>query len=176
MNTGFKTNMKVILNQTVPKVGKAGTVVTVKDGFARNFLFARGLAIVADKNQLKALEGRNARVAAKTAGARSAAEDVKSQLDGKTVRIAGQVGKGQAKLFGAITSQDVQAAIKSQLGVEVDRKKIALVEPIKKLGQHSVEIDLHQSVDATVTVEVYDPAAPAPKPAPVAEDLEAVPA
>jgi large subunit ribosomal protein L9 len=152
--------MKVILNQTVPKVGKAGSVVTVKDGFARNYLFARGLAIVADKNQIKALEIRNARVAAKSAGLVTAAEDVRAALDGKTVRIAGQVGKGQGKLFGAITSQDVANAIKSQLGIEVDRKKIALVEPIKRLGHHPVEIDLHHSVDAVVDVEVYDPTSP----------------
>jgi large subunit ribosomal protein L9 len=152
--------MKVILNQTVPKVGKAGTVVVVKDGFARNYLFPRSLAILADKNQLKALEHRAARVAEKTAGQRSGAETTRDQLNGKTVRIAGQVGAAQGKLFGAITSQDVVDAIKSQLGVEVDRKKVALIEPIKRLGVHEVEIDLHHDVDAKVSVEVYDPAAP----------------
>src|SRR5688500_6246538 len=166
--------MKVILNQTVPKVGKAGTVVTVADGFARNYLFARGLAVVADKKQVEALDKRNARVAERTAGEKSAAEGVREQLDGKVVRIEGQVGKGQGKLFGAITSQDVVDAIQKQLGIVVDRKKVALVEPIKKLGNHEVEIDLHHAVDAKVTVEVFDPTAPvvAPTPAPAEESAE----
>jgi len=161
--------MKIILTQTVPKVGKQGTVTNVADGFARNYLFPRGLAIVADKKQIEALGKRNERVAAKTAGEKAAAEDLKTKLDGKTVRIAGQVGKGQGKLFGAITSQDVANAIKSQLGFDIDRKKIALVEPIKKLGAQPVEIDLHHSVDAIITVEVYDPTAPVAAPAPAEE-------
>lgn len=152
--------MKVILTQTVPKVGKEGTVVTVADGFARNYLFPRSLAIVADKNQLRALEIRNVRLAAKSADAKTAAEALKAQIDGKTVRIAGQVGKDHGKLFGAITSQNVSDAIRKQLGVEVDKRSVGLIEPIKKLGLHVVEIDLHREVDATVTVNVFDPAAP----------------
>ena len=146
--------MKVILNQTVPKVGKEGTVITVADGFARNYLFPRGLAVVADKNQIRGLEIRNARVAAKSADQKAAAEALKETINGKTVRIAGQVGKVQGKLFGAITSQNVADAIKSQLGVSLDKKNIALIEPIKKLGVHDVEVDLHREVDAKVNVEV----------------------
>jgi len=152
--------MKVILNQTVPKVGKEGTVVTVADGFARNYLFPRKLAIVADKNQLKALEIRNVRLAAKSADAKTAAEAIKLQIHEKTVRIAGQVGKVQGKLFGAITSQNVADAVKSQLGVAVEKRNIALVEPIKRLGQHVVDVDLHRDVDAKIIVHVFDPAAP----------------
>jgi len=164
--------MKVILTQTVPKVGKQGTVANVADGFARNYLFPRGFAIVADKKQLEALDKRNARVAVKTAGEKTAAEGLRDSIDGKTVRIPGQVGKGQGKLFGAITSQDVADAVKKQLGVEVDRRKIALVEPIKKLGLHVVEIDLHRDVDAKITVDVFDPTAPVPVVAPEPEDDE----
>lgn len=167
--------MKVILNQTVPKVGKAGTVVVVKDGFARNYLFPRQLAILADKNQIKALELRNARVAERTAGAKAGAEGVREQLNGKTVRIAGQVGAGQSKLFGAITSQNVVEAIKAQLGVEVDRKKVALHEPIKRLGRQDVEIDLHHDVDAKIVVEVYDPAAVVAAPKTDSEEELALP-
>ncbi|HSI71561.1 MAG TPA: 50S ribosomal protein L9 [Fimbriimonas sp.] len=168
--------MKVILNSTVPKVGKAGTVVTVADGFARNYLFPRGLAIVADKRQIRALELRTARVAAKSAGQKTEAEAVREKLHGQTVRIEGQVGKGQGKLFGAVTSQDVVDAIQKQLGIAVEKKKIALVEPIKKLGTTDVEIDLHREVDAIVHVEVYDPAAPVAAPAveaPAAEEVAA---
>jgi large subunit ribosomal protein L9 len=158
--------MKVILNQTVPKVGKEGTVVTVADGFARNYLFPRGLAILADRKQVAALAKRNERLAEKLAGLKADAEKTKESLEGKTVRIEGKVGASAGKLFGAITSQDVADAIKSQLGVTIDRKHIAMVEPIKRLGKHAVMIDLHRDVDAHITVEVFDPNAPVQEEAP----------
>ncbi len=160
--------MKVILNQTVPKLGKALSVVNVADGYARNYLFPRGLAIVADKKQIISLERRLSRIAAKTAGEKAAAEALREQLNGKVVRIAAQVGAAQGKLFGSITSADVADAIKAQLGHTVEKKNVALIEPIKKLGFHDVEVDLHHSVDAHIKVEVYDPAAPVAA-APVAE-------
>ncbi|HJP81954.1 MAG TPA: 50S ribosomal protein L9 [Fimbriimonadaceae bacterium] len=169
--------MKVILNQTVPKVGKEGTVVNVADGYARNYLFPRGLAVLADKNQITALERRQAKVAEKTAGQKSSAESLKELLDGKTVRVEGKVGKDTGKLFGAITSQDVVDLIKSQLGQTIDKKQIALIEPIKRLGVHDVELDLHPQVDAHLKVEVYDPNAvvetPTEPEAPAAELVEA---
>jgi large subunit ribosomal protein L9 len=152
--------MKVILNKTVPKVGKEGDVVNVADGYARNFLFPRGLAVLAEKNQLKALEQRHARMDAKTADQKAAAEGLKEKLDGKEIRIQGKVGAAAGKLFGAITSQDVADAIKDQLKVSLEKKQVALVEPIKKLGKHQVLLDLHRSVDAHVTVDVFDPNAP----------------
>lgn len=153
--------MKVILNTTVPKLGKEGQIVNVADGYARNYLFPRGLAIVADKNQIKAWEKRQARLAAKLAEGLAAAQALKEELDGKTIRIAGKVGKDSTKLFGAVTSQDIADAIKEQLGKDLDRKKIALIEPIKRLGTHQIHIDLHRDVDAFVTLEVYDPEAEA---------------
>ncbi|MEA2552559.1 MAG: large subunit ribosomal protein, partial [Fimbriimonadaceae bacterium] len=95
-----------------------------------------------------------------TAEQKTSAEDTKERLDKQTVRIEGKVGASVGKLFGAITSQDVVDAIKDQLGVQLDKKQVALVEPIKRLGKHEVMLDLHRSVDAHVTVEVYDPNAP----------------
>ena len=160
--------MKVILNTTVPKVGKEGQVVSVADGFAKNFLFPRGLAIVADKRQVAALEKRHAKLAAKLSEGKSAAETFKEGLDGKTVRIPGKVGRDSTKLFGAITSQDVADAVKAQLSHDLDKRRIALVEPIKRLGVHQVHLDLHRDVDAIITVEVYDPEAPVVQ-APVTE-------
>lgn len=164
--------MKIILLQTVPKVGKEGTVANVADGFARNFLFPRGLAIIADKKQIDALEKRNARVAAKTAGQKADAEALRERLNGQTVRIPGQVGNAAGKLFGAITSADIVEAIKSQLNLSVDRKQVALIEPIKRLGTVDVEIDLHREVDARVHVVVFDPTAPVETPAPAEETDE----
>lgn len=151
--------MKVILNTTVPKLGKEGQIVTVADGYARNYLFPRGLAIVADKNQVRALEKKQARMAAKIAEGHASAEALKEELDGKTIRIAAKVGRDSTKLFGAVTSQDIADAIKEQLGKELDRKKIALIEPIKRLGSHQIHLDLHRDVDAFVTLEVFDPEA-----------------
>lgn len=150
--------MKVILNQTVPKVGKAGTVVTVADGFARNYLFPRGLAIVAERNQVAALDRRNAKAAEKVAGLKTDAEAVKAKLDGQAIKIETKVGADGVRLNGAITSQNIADAIKAQLGVELEKKQVALHDPIKRLGTFSVELDLHSSVDATVSVEVFDPA------------------
>lgn len=152
--------MKVILNQTVPKVGKQGQVVTVADGYARNYLFPRGLAVLAERRQIAALEKRMAKVAEKTAHLKTDAETLKEKLDGQTVRIEGKVGRDSTKLFGAITSQDVIDAIQAQLGVTVDKKQVALIEPIRRLGNHAVELDLHRDVDAHLTVTVFDPNAP----------------
>jgi len=152
--------MKVILNKTVPKVGKEGQIVNVSDGFARNFLFPRQLAIVAEKNQIAALERRHAKSAAKRAEGLTAAQQDAEKLNGQSIRIQGKVGT-TGRLFGAITAQDVADAIKAQLGQEVDRRKIALVQPIKRLGIHPVQLDLHHDVDAIVKVEVFDPEAPA---------------
>lgn len=172
--------MKVILNQTVPKVGKEGQVVTVADGFARNYLFPRKLAIYADKNQVKALERRMERVAAKDAQTVTSAEGLKEKLDGQSVRIEGKVGKETGKLFGAITSQDIVDAVKAQLGQTIDKKNVALIEPIKRLGKHQIHIDLHRQVDAFIDVVVFDPSVPeeaevAPAEEAAAPESESVP-
>ena len=149
--------MKVILNQTVPKVGKAGTVVTVADGFARNYLFPRGLAVVAYKSQLASLEKRNDRLAAKTAAQKADAEALKAKLDGQTVKVEAKVGADGIRLIGAVTSQNITDALNSQHGVSLEKKQVALHDPIKRLGDYTIELDLHMSVDAKVTVNVFDP-------------------
>ena len=149
--------MKVILNQTVPKVGKEGQVVTVAGGFARNFLFPRGLAVVADRGQIKALAARQARVDAKLAETKAGAETLKEKLHDMAIKIEGKPGRDDTKLFGAITSEKIADAIKEQLGVSVEKKQVGLLEPIKRLGKYSIEIDLHRDVDATVHLTVFDP-------------------
>lgn len=152
--------MKVILKQLVPNVGKEGQVVNVRNGYARNFLFPRGLAIVADDNQLRALERRHAKAEAKLAAGKTDAESSALAINGKVVRIAGKVGKETGKLFGAVTAQDVADAIKEQLKVAVERKQVGVLHPIKRLGDTPVTVDLHRDVDATVVVRVFDPANP----------------
>lgn len=150
--------MKVILKQSVPKVGKEGQVVRVKDGFARNFLFPQGMAVVADKAQLKVLEARNARMAKTLEETKAAAQTQAEKLDGKRIRIEVRSGAGQ-RLFGAVTSQDIADAIKAQLGVEIDKKIVGILQPIKQLGHYAIEIDLHRHVDCRVHVDIVDPVA-----------------
>lgn len=152
--------MKVILHQTVPKLGKQGQIVNVADGYARNYLFPRGMAVLADKAQLAAYERRKVKLDAKHAETRAEAESIKAKLDGKSVKIEGHAGKESTKLFGAVTSQDVADAIKDQLGIELEKKQIGILLPIKRLGNHEIEIDLHRDVDAKVIVEIFDPTQP----------------
>lgn len=152
--------MKVILKQLVPNLGKEGQVVTVRDGYARNYLFPRGLATLADKSQLKVLELRNAKLASKLADTKSTAVALGEKLNGQSVEIEAKVGKDQTRLFGAITSQDIVDALKKKHGVDLEKKQIGLLEPIKRLGHYVVELDLHREVDAKIDVHVFDPAAP----------------
>lgn len=150
--------MRVILKQTVPKVGKEGQVVRVKDGFARNFLFPRGMAVVADKSQIKVLEARNKRLEAQLAETKAAADAIGEKMNGKDVQMEVRAGTGQ-RLFGAVTSQDIADAIKEQLGVEVERKSVGILQPIKQLGHFSIEIDMHRHVDCRIMLHVVDPVA-----------------
>ena len=149
--------MKVILKQSVPKVGKEGQVVVVKDGFARNYLFPRKMAIVADKNQMGVLARRNAKIEAELAGTKAAAEVIKEKLHGQVLMIEGHVGKDTGKLFGAITSQDIADTIKAKYGVDLEKRVVLLAQPIKQLGNHTVDIDIHRQVDIRMTVRVFDP-------------------
>ncbi|MBS1707116.1 MAG: 50S ribosomal protein L9 [Armatimonadetes bacterium] len=148
--------MKVILKQAVPKLGKEGQVVNVKDGYARNFLFPQGIAILADKTQIEVLARRNAKVAQALADTKASAEATKAKIDGAYVKIAQKVGKDGVRLFGAVTSQDVADAVKAQLGVDVEKKAVLLVMPIKRLGVHDVELDIHRQVVIHIKVNVYD--------------------
>lgn len=152
--------MKVILNQTVPKVGKAGAVVTVADGYARNFLFPRGLAVVAERRQLAALEKKRAYTEQKAEGQKAEAELLKTKIDGQTLRIEGKVGADGTRLFGAVTSARISEALLASHGITLDTRQIGLVEPIKRIGTYPVTLDLSGSVEASITVVVFDPAAP----------------
>lgn len=149
--------MKVILKQSVPKVGKEGQVVNVKDGFARNYLFPNKMAIVADKNQLGVLARRNAKIEAQLASTKADAEGLREKLHGQVVEIEGHVGKDTGKLFGAITSQDIADAIKKKFGVDLEKRVVLLAQPIKQLGNHTVDVDVHRQVDIRMTVRVFDP-------------------
>jgi large subunit ribosomal protein L9 len=152
--------MEVILTQVVPKLGKKDQVVKVARGYARNYLFPRGLAVVASKGQKEALQKRKARTQAKVIEEKEKAETLKEKLDEQTLRIAGNVAKGSTKLFGAVTSQDVVEAIQKEFGVSLDKKQVGLLNPIKRTGIYRIQIDLHQEVDAFINLDVYNPHEP----------------
>lgn len=168
--------MKVILTQTVPKIGKEGHVVNVADGFARNYLFPRKMAVYADKSQLQVLERRKAKFDARDAETLSEAQTLHEMLNGKGIRLEGKVAGENTRLFGAVTSQDIADALAAQLGVTVDRKQVGLVAPIKQLGRYTIDVDLHRQLETHVSLEVFNPEAaekiekePAPEEAPVEE-------
>ncbi len=145
--------MKVILSGDVDTLGRKGDVVTVADGYARNFLVPKGLALRATKGTLRQSEQmRRAREDQERKRKEAAAQKV-SVLGSQPVYISARAGEG-GKLFGSVTRSDVSRAVEEQLGEAIDRHQVRLDEPIRRTGSHQVEIHLHEEVNALVTVEV----------------------
>lgn len=145
--------MQVILKKDVKGTGKEGDIVKVSDGFARNKLIPGGLAVEATPQNKKAIEREKANLAKKRAEEKAAAEAIAAQLKDKPVVIKTKVGDN-GKIFGSITSMNIADAIKEQLGVEIDKKKIVLNKPIKETGVSQVEIKLYAEVTPVVDVKV----------------------
>ncbi len=145
--------MRVLLTKDVENVGHAGDVKEVADGYGRNFLLRRKLAVPAGKGaEAEAKRLRDAATKRETKE-RSEAQAVADQIDNKTVVVRLKVG-AEDKAFGSITNQDVASALKAQHRVEIDRHKIDLKEPIRTLGEHQVSLKLHRDVSAHVNVIV----------------------
>jgi large subunit ribosomal protein L9 len=145
--------MKIILSEDVDKIGQRGDVVSVADGFARNYLVPKGLAMVASKGALKQAEMMQRARAEKEAKAREEATARAEKLQAQPVYISARAGE-DGRLFGSVTKSDVARGLADQLGEEVDRHAITLEDPIRTLGSHHVEIPLDAGVNATITVEV----------------------
>lgn len=145
--------MKIVLRSDVEQVGKKGDIVDVADGYARNFLVPKGLAFLATSGieaQATAMRrGRDLRDATD----RSAAEEVAKSLVPRTVTIAARAG-AEGKLFGSVTTSEIAEAVAAQTGIEIDRRKLHLAEPIKSLGTHLVPAKLHADVEFPITVEI----------------------
>ncbi|RKN11319.1 50S ribosomal protein L9 [Streptomyces radicis] len=145
--------MKIILTGEVAGLGTAGDVVEVKDGYARNYLLPRGAAIRWTKGGQKDVEqirrGRKIREIATI----EQANDVKSQIEGVTVRLKVRAGTG-GRLFGSVTPADIVSAVKTAGGPDVDKRRIELTTPIKSLGTHRISVRLHPEVVANVGVHV----------------------
>lgn len=147
--------MKVILLQDVKGSGKKGDIVNVSDGYAKNFLFKKGLAAVADNQNLNELEGQKASEQFKFDTQKNSAQDIADKLNGKTVEIFAKAGK-EGKLFGSVTSKEVAEKINEVFGVSLDKKKISLSSDIKAYGAYEAQIKLFKGIIAKVTVSVKE--------------------
>ncbi len=144
--------MKVILLEDVHGIGAAGAVANVSDGYARNFLLPRKLAIAATEGNLKDLERRRGQIRRRQVQEAKTAETLAQKIAGITLTISARAGEGN-RLYGSITSADIAERLKEQ-GITVDRHHIAIDHPIRMLGAHEVTIHLHKDVDAALKVEV----------------------
>lgn len=146
--------MKVILTQDVKSQGKKNDIIDVSDGYARNFLFPKKLAIPADANAVNTIARREAekqrKIEEEKAGARKLAQD----LDSWQIKIPRSSNDG--KLYGAVTSQDIAAALQEQHGIEVDKRKIVVKEPIKSYGNYNVDIKLYGEISGVIHVLVCE--------------------
>ena len=145
--------MKIILRQDLTKVGKRGDIVEVSEGYARNYLLPKQMAMVATDGAVnQAASMRRARDL-RDAKDRGAAETVAKTLVSRVITIKMKAGS-EGRLFGSVTANDIADAVQSQTGIEIDRRKIHMADAIKTLGTHSVAIRLHSDVEFPVTVEV----------------------
>ncbi len=144
--------MKVILRQDMDRLGKAGEVVSVKDGYARNYLIPRQLAYAATPGNLRRFEEEKKRMMLQSEREKRHAETLAKELEKASCTISMAVGE-EDKLFGSVTSQDIAEALKEK-GIEIDRRKIQLEEPIKALGIYTVPVKLHPEVTANIKVWV----------------------
>lgn len=145
--------MKIILQKEVDKLGVPGDVVAVKDGYARNFLIPKGLAVPASKGAERHAERLRRAHLEKVGRELGEAREAATRLEAVPVRIEVRAGE-DGRLFGSITAADIATALAKASGLEVDRRRIRLADPIKSTGTHEVAVHLHPEVDAAVTVEV----------------------
>lgn len=145
--------MKVVLRADVPNVGNKGDVIDVADGYGRNFLVPRGLALKASEGAMaQAASMRRARDQ-RDARERGSAEELAGRLTPQVITVRAKAG-AEGRLFGSVTSADLVAAVEAQTGVALDRRKVHLEEPIKTLGAHEVPVRLHSAVELRLAVEV----------------------
>jgi large subunit ribosomal protein L9 len=144
--------MKIILREDVEKLGKAGDVVKVADGYGRNFLIPRRLAVPADVRNLKALEHERRVIEARARKARRSAEALAEQLSTMSLVIPAKAGE-EGKLFGSVTSRDITEALE-RAGAPVDRKTVQLVDPIKQVGDYRVKVRLAAGIAPEISVSV----------------------
>ena len=148
-----KRTMKVILLQDIAHKGKQGEVVAVADGYARNYLYPRKLAIEAAGGALKNLQARHAQDERKTEKLRSEADHTAEQLVDKTITLTVKAGEN-SRLYGRVTAADIAAAVEKDLSIKLDKRKVGLIDPIKAVGEYDIPIKLHRDVTVPLKVAV----------------------
>ncbi len=144
--------MEIILTEDVPHLGNMGDVVTVKPGYGRNYLIPKGLAVLATRSNKKQFEHVLRQIEDKRFKLRASAEEKAGAIGEMSVTIAKKVGD-EDRLFGSVTNRDIEAAL-AALGIEIDRRRIVMKEPIKTLGIYDVSVKLHADVEVSVKVWV----------------------
>lgn len=144
--------MKIILKEDVINLGEIGSIKNVADGYARNYLLPRNLAVEASDKNLKQFEHLKNQILAKAGKIKKSSDDLAVRLSNTQISIEAQAGE-EDKLFGSITTTDIAEALSKQ-GIEVDKRKISIEAPIKRLGAHNITVKLSQGVTASVALEV----------------------
>ena len=144
--------MRIILREDVENLGKAGEIVKVADGYGRNYLIPRQLALPANVRNMKALEHDRLVIETRAKKARKTAEDVAASISGMSLSVSARAGE-EGKLFGAVTSRDIAEALDAK-GIKVDRKAVQLEEPIKQIGDYKVKIRIAAEVVPEISVSV----------------------
>ena len=145
--------MRVILKSDVSKLGKAGTLIDVSDGHARNFLIPKGLAVEATPGKLAEWKAEQARAKAKDEKARHEAMELQEKLQGKSVSIEGRAGEN-GKLFGSITPAQIAEALQAQHGIEVNKRDVKIDETVKSSGSYKFSLKLYPNIQADMTLVV----------------------
>ncbi len=145
--------MRVILQKPVEKLGVPGDVVDVADGYARNFLMPRGLAVKATKGGVRHIESLSRAHGVRVAKEKTEAEAIAAKLIGTPIKVSARVGE-EGRLFGSITAADLAEEIEQRTGTKVDRRDIHLEEPIRSVGVHEVRVHLFPEVDPVLSIEV----------------------
>ena len=147
--------MKVVLLQDVKSQGKKNDIIEVSEGYARNFLFPKKLAVVADAKAVNDIKNKKSSEAHKIEVERENAKKVAEKLENTTVTIVADGGK-EGKFYGAVTSKDIAEALKSQAGIDVDKRKVVLDAPIKAFGSYKIDVKLYQEITGKITVSVKE--------------------
>ena len=153
--------MKIVLMKDVPNLGSTGEVKEVADGYARNYLMPKGFAVLATKGLIKQAQERAEAQRKRDLRARTDAEALAQRINGQTVRFTARVGELD-RLYGSITNVDIAEKLSSQIGAEIDRRRVELGDPIKRAGVYSVVVDLGHGLDARINVVVEGEGSEAP--------------
>jgi large subunit ribosomal protein L9 len=145
--------MRIVLREDVDTLGRKGDLVEVADGYARNYLVPKGLAMQATKGVVAQAESMRRSREVKETRDRDAAQALAAQLGSRALEIKARAGEG-GKLFGSVTATDVAEALEAQTGIEIDRRKVVLAEPIREVGDSEVTVKLHPDVVVAVAVQI----------------------